>query len=97
MHELEGELELQRTIRAQRAAQREAQRARRHLRPNSRGVFFQLMNIRFWQKKRLDPLPDEEEREAHKFEREYDEEQSSINAVVKKMGRENLDAPFKQD
>ena len=55
------------------------------------------MNLRFWQKKQLDPLPDEEEREAHKFERQYVEEQGSVNAVVKKMGRENLDAPFKQD
>ena len=55
------------------------------------------MKLRFWHRKRLDPLPDEEEREALKFEREYDEEQGSINAVVKKMGRENLDAPFKQD
>lgn len=55
------------------------------------------MNLRFWRKKRLEPLRDEEEREAHKFERQYDEEQGSVNAVVKKMGRENLDGPFNQD
>jgi hypothetical protein len=55
------------------------------------------MKLMFWRRKPLEPLPDREEREALKFEREYVEEQGSVNAVVKKMGRENLDAPFKQD
>ena len=55
------------------------------------------MKVLFWRKRQLDPLPDREEREALKFERQYFEEQGSANAVVKKMGRENLDAPFKQD
>ena len=55
------------------------------------------MKVRFWRRRRLDPIPDREEREAHKFERQYAEEQGSVTAVVKKMGRENLDAPFKQD
>ena len=55
------------------------------------------MKVLFWRKRQLDPLPDREEREALKFERQYIEEQGSANAVVKKMGRENLDAPFKQD
>jgi len=56
-----------------------------------------LVKVRFWRRRRLDPLPEREEREALKFEREYAEEQGSVNAVVKKMGRENLDAPFKHD
>jgi hypothetical protein len=56
-----------------------------------------LMNVRFWRRRRLDPLPERDEREARKFERQYAEEQGSVNAVVKKMGRENLDAPFRQD
>ncbi len=55
------------------------------------------MKLQFWRKRRLVPLPDREEREANKFDRPYEEEQGSVNAVVKKMGRENLDAPFKHD
>ena len=55
------------------------------------------MKVRFWRRRRLDPLPELEEREANKFERQYAEQQGSANAVIKKMGRENLDAPFKQD
>lgn len=55
------------------------------------------MKVLFWRKSRLDPLPEREEREALKFERQYEDEQGSVNAVVKKIGRENLDAPFKQD
>lgn len=55
------------------------------------------MKVLFWRKSRPDPLPEREEREALKFERQYEEEQGSVNAVIKKMGRENLDAPFKQD
>ena len=49
------------------------------------------MKVRFWRRRRLDPLPELEEREANKFERQYAEEQGSANAVVKKMGRENLE------
>lgn len=56
-----------------------------------------LMKLRFWRKRRLDPLPEDEEREALKYEREYEEEEGSVNAVFKKMGRENLDAPFRRD
>jgi len=55
------------------------------------------MKLLFWRRRRLEPLPEREEREALKFERQYSEEQGSVNAVVKKMGRENLDAPFKHD
>ncbi|HTJ83360.1 MAG TPA: hypothetical protein VL400_16690 [Polyangiaceae bacterium] len=55
------------------------------------------MKLQFWRRRRLEPLPEREEREALKFERQYSEEQGSVNAVVKKMGRENLDAPFRQD
>lgn len=55
------------------------------------------VKVRFWRRRRLDPLPEREEREALKFERQYVDEQGSANAVVKKMGRENLDAPFRQD
>ena len=55
------------------------------------------MKVLFWRRRRLDPLPEPEEREARKFDLEYTEEHGSANAVVKKMGRENLDAPFKQD
>jgi hypothetical protein len=55
------------------------------------------MKLGFWRRKRLEPLPDVDEREAHKFEIQHDEEQASIGAIVKKMGRENLDAPFKRD
>jgi len=56
-----------------------------------------LMKLRFWQKRRLEPLPEDEEREALKYERQHEEEQGSINAIVKKMGRENLDGPFRRD
>ena len=55
------------------------------------------MKLRFWRKRRLDPLPEGEEREALKYERQYEEEQGSTNAIFKKMGRENLDAPFRRD
>jgi hypothetical protein len=55
------------------------------------------MKLKFWRRKRLDPLPAGEEREAHKFERRYSEEQGSIRAIFKKMGRENLDGPFSRD
>lgn len=55
------------------------------------------MKLKFWRKKRLDPLPEGEEREANKFEREYAEEQASPQAILKKMGRENLDGPFSRD
>jgi hypothetical protein len=56
-----------------------------------------LMTLRFWRKRRLDPLPEGEEREALKYERQYEEEQSSVNAIFKRMGRENLDGPFRRD
>ena len=55
------------------------------------------MKLRFLQKRRLEPLPESEEREALKYERKYEEEEASVNAIVKKMGRENLDGPFKRD
>lgn len=55
------------------------------------------MKLRFWQRRRRAPLPESEEREALKNEREYEEEEGSVNAVFKKMGRENLDAPFRRD
>ena len=55
------------------------------------------MKLLFWRRKRLDALPMGEEREALKFERQYEEEQGSIRAIFKKMGRENLDSPFKRD
>lgn len=48
-------------------------------------------------KKPLDPLPEVEEREANKFERRYAEDQGSIRAIFKKMGRTNLDNPFRRD
>jgi hypothetical protein len=48
-------------------------------------------------RKRVTPLPQREEREAHKFERTFAEEQGSIRAIFKKMGRTNLDSPFKRD
>ncbi|HEY2778311.1 MAG TPA: hypothetical protein VGI77_10435 [Gaiellaceae bacterium] len=55
------------------------------------------MKLLFWRRKRLEPLPEDEEREAHKYERQYEEDVGSVNAVVKKVGRENLDAPFRRD
>jgi hypothetical protein len=55
------------------------------------------MKLPYPRKKRLGPLPDSEEREANKYERRYDEEEGSIRAVFKKMGRANLDSPFKRD
>jgi hypothetical protein len=51
----------------------------------------------FRRRKRLDPLPESEEREARKYTREYAEEQGSLRAIFKKIGRENLDGPFKRD
>jgi hypothetical protein len=55
------------------------------------------MKLKFWRRKRVEPLPEHEEREANKFERKFDEEQGSAQAVLKKMGRENLDGPFTRD
>jgi hypothetical protein len=54
------------------------------------------VRLRFWRRQRLDPLPAGDEREAHKFERRYVEEQGSAGAIIKKVGRENLDGPFKR-
>ena len=55
--------------------------------------------MKLWSRRRkpLEPLPDVEEREADKYTRTYVEQQGSIRAIFKKMGRENLDAPFKRD
>jgi hypothetical protein len=55
------------------------------------------MRLRFWRRKQIDPLPMGEEREALKYEREYEEEHGSSRAIFKKMSRENLDGPFKRD
>jgi hypothetical protein len=55
------------------------------------------MKLPHLKRKPLDPLPDVEEREANKFERRYAESQGSIRAIFKKMGRSNLDSPFKRD
>ena len=44
-----------------------------------------LTKLRFWRRKRLDPLPVGEEREALQFERQFEEEQGSIRAIFKKM------------
>jgi hypothetical protein len=54
------------------------------------------MKLPYPKRKRLEPLPDVDEREAHKFGRRYAEDQGSIRAVFKKMGRTNLDGPFKR-
>ena len=62
-----------------------------------RGVSSSQMKLRFWRRRRLDPLLEGEEREAHKFGRRYAEEQGSIRAIFRKMGRENLDGPFSRD
>ena len=72
-------------------------RARRSRQQLHSVVSFSYMKLKFWRSKRLDPLPEREEREAHKFERRYEEEQGSIRAIFKKMGRENLDDPFNRD
>ena len=55
------------------------------------------MKLRFRRRRRLDPLSVAEEREANTFARRYDDQQGSIRAIFKKMGRENLDDPFKRD
>jgi hypothetical protein len=55
------------------------------------------MRLQFRPRKRLAPLKEGEEREALKYEREYTEQHGSIRAIFKKMGRENLDAPFRRD
>ena len=55
------------------------------------------MKLRFWRRRRLDPLLEGDEGEAHKFERRYAEEHGSIRAIFRKMGRENLDGPFSRD
>ena len=48
--------------------------------PERDGRILAPMKVLFWRKRRLEPLPDREEREALKFERQYEEEQGSVNA-----------------
>ena len=55
------------------------------------------MRLRLRRRKPLEPLPEVEEREADKHARKYAEEQGSIRAIFKKIGRENLDGPFRRD
>ena len=55
------------------------------------------MKLPYPRRKRLAPLDDVEEREALKFERRYADEQGSVRAFFKKVGRANLDSPFKRD
>jgi hypothetical protein len=62
-----------------------------------RSAYVGTMNLRLPRRKRVEPLPEVEEREAHKFERRYAEEQGTIRAIFKKMGRANLDNPFRRD
>ncbi len=54
------------------------------------------MKLPYPKRKRLDPLPDVEEREANKFDRRYADEQSSIRAFFKKVGHTNLDTGSKR-
>jgi hypothetical protein len=57
------------------------------------------MKLQFRRRKQPDsPQPPEgEEREALKNEQQFIEEQGSISAIFKKMGRENLDGPFRRE
>ena len=55
------------------------------------------MKLQFWRKKQPTLQPEGEEREALKNEQQFTEEQGSITAIVKKMGRENLDGPFRRE
>jgi hypothetical protein len=57
------------------------------------------MKLRIWRTKQpYQPQTLEgEDYEALKNERLFLEEQGSVNAIIKKMGRENLDGPFRQD
>ena len=55
------------------------------------------MKLQFQRKKRPTPQPEGEEREALKNEQQFTEEHGSITAIFKKMGRENLDGPFRRE
>jgi hypothetical protein len=56
------------------------------------------MKLHLRRKKRPDPPPPEgEDREALTNARLYAEEQGSIRAIFRRMGRENLDGPFRRD
>ncbi len=55
------------------------------------------MKLQLRRRRRLAPPPEVEEREARKFSRDYANEQGSIRAIFRKMGRENLDGPFRRD
>ena len=57
------------------------------------------MKLPFRKGKQADPPRplDTDDYDALKNERQYAEEHGSINAIFKKMGRENLDDPFKRD
>jgi hypothetical protein len=57
------------------------------------------MKLHLRRRKQPDPplATEAEEGDALKNARQYAEEQGSLTAIFKKMGRENLDAPFKRD
>lgn len=57
------------------------------------------MKFHFRKTKQPDPPKplEVEDYDALKNERQYAEEHGSINAIFKKMGRENLDEPFRRD
>lgn len=57
------------------------------------------MKLNFRRTKQPDPPKplEVEDYDALKNERQYAEEHGSINAIFKKMGRENLDEPFRRD
>ncbi len=55
------------------------------------------MKLQLRRRKQPSPQPEGEEREALKNEQQFTEEQGSITAIFKKMGRENLDGPFRRE